>query len=478
MTGPPAERVDEEWLWLLLIVLAAVVLRLWGLGSWQWEQDELYTLRDALNLGASAPGDAPGIASRPLYYLLQHALLTILPPTPFMLRLPAMLFGIAGIVAVWWLGRRAFGATAGLVAALLVTVSPWHLHASQFARYWTLVMAAAAWFYGLLPAAVDGNKPGRLLGTLAALMLGTLTHPTFLFAAVGAVAAVHLWDAEGHVRFRWPSARAWGYLWGPFLLLLGAGYVGLQLVGEARALENHPEGRGLLASLRLVPAMIQWMPLEAAGAAAIGTLLLTIGGAGSDRRWGGMALAASVTGITILFTLSFRTGVYADYGISMLPLAFVSIGGAIQRVGDRMPKAQRRWAIAGLTAALAIGSGPGVVSHLSDGSRYDYRAAYRVIERLGPEYAVFGDIDVIRHAYAPSLIGRTQRTYQPGTPYWLVGSYQRYGLRGGSPRSQQWLDRNCRRVAQFARPRFDYRDFRVELYWCGSAPVPTGTTVP
>ena len=77
--------------------------------------------------------------------MMQHLLLKVIPPTALTLRLPAFLFGVLGVWATWRLARRAFGTTAGLVAAALVALSPWHLYASQFARYWTLVGIVNGW---------------------------------------------------------------------------------------------------------------------------------------------------------------------------------------------------------------------------------------------------------------------------------------------------------------------------------------------
>ena len=88
-------RDNNDRLWLVGIVVLAAALRLWGLPSWEWDGDELYTIRDARDLGASAVRTgAPGIAARPIYYLIQFLLLKVFPETPFFLRLPAAIIPI------------------------------------------------------------------------------------------------------------------------------------------------------------------------------------------------------------------------------------------------------------------------------------------------------------------------------------------------------------------------------------------------
>jgi 4-amino-4-deoxy-L-arabinose transferase-like glycosyltransferase len=472
MTASRQSRKDDL-VWLVVIVALGAMLRLWGLTTWIWEQDELYTLRDAEHLRVTVPG-APGIAGRPLYYLLQHLLLQVLPPTPGFLRSPAFLFGLLGIVATWWLGRRIFGDRAGLVAAALVAISPWHLYASQFARYWTLVYLFAAVLYGMLPRALEDSSPRRLLAVLAVLVLGTLTHPTFLFATAGVILALHLMSPDGQWGLRWPGARPWLYLWGPYLAFLVVGYVALKLNGHGEAIRN-AEGRGVLASLRLVPAMIQWTPLEVAGASAVAGGFLWFGDQSRDRRWTLMAVAGASVAFLLLFVSSLSTGVYADYGIGCLPLVLVTVGGAVQRIAEAVPGRMSGWVTGGATAVLAIGSAPGTLSHLSDGSRFDYRPAYAAIARLAPDRPVAGLIDVLREAYAPEIKPLRYSGSRPSrdlTGFWGIATYQRYGLRARNPQGQQIIDANCHRVLITERPRIDYRIYRVELYWCGTDPVP------
>lgn len=460
--------LKAEQVWLLLILLLGLALRLWGLGSWPWEEDELYTLRDAraLPFQVNRLGD-PGIAARPVYYLLQHALLALLPPTPLLLRLPALLFGMAGLVATWWVGRRVFGPRAGLVAALLLALSPWHLYASQFARYWTLVYLLSTLTYWALPRAIDQDQPKAYLAVLALILMGGLTHPTFLLPVAGVALAVHLFRPDGQVAPRLPSARAWAFLWGPLAVLGAAEFVTLRLTGNQQAIQNWA-GRGLTASLQVIPGMIQWTSVEICGAAIAATAFL-VGRAAPDRRWGGMTILGGGGALLLLFMASFSSNVYADYGISVLPLVYLSIGGAVQRIAAEVRQELSGWVVGGASIALAAGVLPGTVSHLSDGSRFDYRPAFAAIRRLDPEHPVAGGIDVIQKEYAPDL--RMLEIHSPpqmdSLPvFWFITSERRYGLREGGPGLQAWLNAHCRRVLSSGRPRLDYRIYRVDLYSC------------
>lgn len=450
------------------VLLLALALRLYGLATLPFEQDELYTLRDAIDLD----GGVPGIKGRPLYYLMQHVLLYVVPVTPLALRMPAFLFGVVGVWLTWRLGRTLFGPSAGVIGALLVTLSPWHLYASQFARYWTLVYLFAAATLLLLVLAYESNQPRRYLYALAPLLLGSLTHPSFIFPMTGVALALHLFP-EGRLGWRWPTRQAWGWLWLPYVGLIGAGFLALKLTNSSQSLSNWG-GRGVDASLRLLPAMVQWMGPETAIAGLLGVVVLAGSTVARDRVWAGMAALGVLSCVVLMMVASFRTDVYADYGMSMLPLVYVTIGAGIQRLGDAL-LFQRRVLEVGAAAILAAGILPDTVSHLSDGTRFDYRPAYAYIQAEGPAERVVGWPVILQRAYAPDLdfaelrMDRNwlqQQVEENGT-IWLVASYHRSGLVMDPGDVQPWIDANCRVRQRTERTRLDYRNYRVELYRCG-----------
>ncbi|HEX6938518.1 MAG TPA: glycosyltransferase family 39 protein [Longimicrobiales bacterium] len=451
------------------LVLAAG-LRLHGLDQWPLELDEVYTYLRSFDLGR--------FNARPLYFLIQRAFLELLPHDGFYLRLPALVFGLAGVWATWALGRTAFGARAGLVAAFLAAVSPWHLYASQFARYWSLVYLLAAGVCTLLLRAVDTGRKGAYLGALALVLLGMLSHPTFALPLVGFVLGLYLVDRSGAVKWPWPPRRAWYLLWGPLLALGLVGFAALAVAGHLGALRNG-DSRGSLATLRLVPAMAQWAgPVIMAAAVAAGVGLFAARPA--DRRWATAALLGAASCVGLLLLASLMTAVYSDYGLSMMPLAFVTIGGGLQRVGEALPKRDARVFSVAAVAVLAAGVLPGVVSHLSDGTRHDVRPAYDYLRaefargRRAPVYAPSRDLHAV---YAPGLpykrIGtdstRLAEAVRTTGGFWLVGFYRRDGMVMASEAVEAWTRAHCHSVLQTQRPRLDYRIYRVELHWCGHA---------
>jgi hypothetical protein len=466
----------HEAVWLSLILALGTAIRLWGLASWDWEGDELYTLRDAATLRLhSAAGGGPGIAARPVYYVLQHLLLQVLPADHFWLRLPAFGFGVAGIAVTWWVGRRMFGGYAGLVAALLVALSPWHLYASQFARYWSLVYLLATATFGALAIAIDTDRRAAYLRVAALFIVGTLTHPTFAFPMVGAVLGLHLVTADGSLSAVKPTRTELVWLWLPVGVAGTIGFLVLKLIGQEAALQN-ASARGFLVSLRLVPAMVQWMSVAIAGAGLAACVWLFLAGTPANRRWASMTALGGTGALVLLFAASFRSAVYSDYGIAVLPLIYIAIGAAVARVGALSGAAAGPTVVAAGSLALGLASAPETISHLADGSRFDYRPAFEVVRHLGPDRSVTSGVDDIQRKDAPDLhyvpLGKMLMAGADSS-FWLITSTRRYGLREGGPRLEAWIDAHCREVLAQERGRIDYRRYRVDLHWCGPAPLPT-----
>ena len=137
----PDNSVRRPWVWTFLtgLVLVGLGMRLFRLTHWSLVHDEQFTLRDTLRGGELA------LRPKNLLFILNHYLVS-----PFLeldalgLRLLPLVFGVAGIVAVWYFGSKVLGSRAGLFAAVLVTFAPWHLYWSQNARYQSLLFLLSA----------------------------------------------------------------------------------------------------------------------------------------------------------------------------------------------------------------------------------------------------------------------------------------------------------------------------------------------
>lgn len=137
----PAERVL-----VLLIFFAALILRLWGFGIIPGgvNQDGVMAAVDGKALadyGTDRFGTAwpahlyawgYGQMSSLLSYLIA-ACVSLFGLSTVTMRLPQLLASMMGAVCFYVFVRDAFGRRAGLIAALLVAVNPWHMMQSRWA---------------------------------------------------------------------------------------------------------------------------------------------------------------------------------------------------------------------------------------------------------------------------------------------------------------------------------------------------------
>ena len=137
----------EEWApWLVLIItLAGGFLRVLFIGTKGMWLDETFSVWVA---NQSVPDMLQWIVKidphPPLYYLLLHYWIAYNGDTPYYARLLSALFGTATIPIIYLIGRRLSGATAGLVAAVLLAFSPFNIYFAQEARMYTFLMFNAA----------------------------------------------------------------------------------------------------------------------------------------------------------------------------------------------------------------------------------------------------------------------------------------------------------------------------------------------
>jgi uncharacterized membrane protein len=127
------------------------------------------------------------------------------------LRLPAALCGIAGVPAVYWLGKVTAGRPAALIAAALLAVSPFAIAYAQEARSYTLLMLTATLFTGAAYQLVAAPQ-SRSLAMIASGVALLYSHPygTLALVSVCGVLLVWLWasGADRCLRRRLIAATA------------------------------------------------------------------------------------------------------------------------------------------------------------------------------------------------------------------------------------------------------------------------------
>ena len=165
---------------------------------------------------------------------------------------------------------------------------------------------------------------------------------------------------------------------------------------------------------------------------------------------------------------AFVTATYADYAIGALPALCIGVG----LLAGWITATRRALVIGGLAVAALI---PSLASHLSDGTRFDYRPAFEEIRRSAPGRLVLVWPAVTALHYISDL-RRAELAQSPSqldsllaheTRAWAVVSVKRYGLATEGGRAlHDWLQQHCVERDAFERARFDVRMYRVSLQEC------------
>src|SRR5262245_11774067 len=209
----------------------------------------------------------------PLYYWAAAVSLRALPETPELaLRLPSAVGATAAVLAVWATARAAWGAAAGLPAALvLATTFEWTRAATSARVDMMLAAALTAVLVAWILALATSGRAWLGLGVAGAALATLAKGPVGL--VLPALAAGTLRACGGRTRpFRpalvvVPAAALAGIWYGAALLREGHAFVDvvarenwLRFVDPGDAAVGHAHGPGYLVPLGLV-GFLPWTPL-------------------------------------------------------------------------------------------------------------------------------------------------------------------------------------------------------------------------
>lgn len=120
---------SRQWIPIALILLLATGLYLYQLGTESLWLDELSSIRSAKELELTS--------ERPLYYILLRIWMQF-GTSDAWLRGLSVFFALGSVFLTYQLGRRLAGQTTGLIAALLLALSPLFINHAQEVRMYTL----------------------------------------------------------------------------------------------------------------------------------------------------------------------------------------------------------------------------------------------------------------------------------------------------------------------------------------------------
>jgi 4-amino-4-deoxy-L-arabinose transferase-like glycosyltransferase len=178
MTEPRSKHA--AWIAVILIIVVAATVRFIGLGDLGFFGDEETTAFAARSLaeghGAAMPSGMPYRRALPITWLSAVVARGLGVETELAYRVVPALLGTIAIPLIFLAGRQFAGTGTGIIAALLMALSGWHVLWSRTARmYAPLVTALIAFFYLILKWKETGRSR-YLVGAALMYLTGVLIH--------------------------------------------------------------------------------------------------------------------------------------------------------------------------------------------------------------------------------------------------------------------------------------------------------------
>jgi hypothetical protein len=166
------------------------------------------------------------------------------------------------------------------------------------------------------------------------------------------------------------------------------------------------------------------------------------------------------------------------YLFATFPLVLATVGSLVPSLAPE--KSLRKRVAAALMLILGASLAPSTVSHLRDGTRFDYRPALQRIVAEDPRGTVLIWPLIEATWHAPDLTAvelrsstsvRSLDSLASATrQFWVVSSRRRYGIiHDGDESKARWLERRCDRIHTQEKMRFDWEVYGVTLFKCGGS---------
>jgi 4-amino-4-deoxy-L-arabinose transferase-like glycosyltransferase len=256
---PPKRSARNSVRTLVAILAAGALLRLWALGAVGFNSDEAVYAGQA----ASIAGDDvlsplfPMFRAHPLLFQTTLSLVFLGGVSDVAARVLSVVFGLGTVVLTFLLGKRMYGQQAGLVAAALLALMPYHVVVTR-----QVLLDGPLTFFTVLTAycvtrfCLDGGRRWLHLAG-AALGLAVLTKE---IAVIVGVAIVVFFLLRREIRVPWRTAAAGG---GAAMAIMLVHPLSLALAGRTGTGQNYlwwqlfrRPNHGLTFYLEMVPLAI------------------------------------------------------------------------------------------------------------------------------------------------------------------------------------------------------------------------------
>jgi mannosyltransferase len=354
------------------IILIATLMRFYKLGEWGFWIDEAFTL---FYLHARLHE-----LWTPLSFRLIALTIGVLGVSDWSARLAPALIGIVTIPILYFPTRKLFGPGVALLAVALIALSPWHLHWSQNARFYSALLlfytlGAFAFYHWL--------ERDRFIYLVAAgifLLLATMERMNALF--FGPAAAVYFLVVSLVPSFGKPA----GFRWRNLLLLAAPVilFVFYQVVvaGMLTSLNLNIFGRAH-NPLRVLFSVIYDVGLPLFITGFMGGVYLLV----KKNRTGLYIFLGALVPVLLLVLMAPFTQAFSRYVFMTLPFWAILGAVAVKEVFSQIHKSGRIVAVSLLLILFAEPISQNVLYYeFQHGNREDFKSAFAYVEQdLQPE---------------------------------------------------------------------------------------------
>ncbi|MDI6784373.1 MAG: glycosyltransferase family 39 protein, partial [bacterium] len=226
----------EHW-FIIIITVIAGLMRFYQLsGKSFWVDEIIATLVSSRPLDRIFAIRATDVTP-PLRDYLAHLLFLIFGKGEFALRLPSAFFGTASIPLLYFIGKKWLNKPTGVIAAILLTSSPFHLQHSQDGRMYPMfIFFSLATLVFLLSALQrDKSKHWFWLGFIIMTILNIYTTYFAFWVLITEIIIAGVWliwqKIEEQKTYRWYGKQLLGL--GLSLIIIGILYLPwLPVLGE------------------------------------------------------------------------------------------------------------------------------------------------------------------------------------------------------------------------------------------------------
>jgi len=449
IVGEPPNPIQSPfpWVWLAVLTTLAAGLRVVGLNRGLWLDEIGFLLNTVRHPLAEIITVFPGDTQHPLYSILARLSILAFGEHIWSLRLPAVIFGVASVPALYFLAASVVSRTEALLCAAFLAVSYHHVWFSQNARgysalaFWTVVAT-----FSLLRALRTGRR-GSFVAYAINASLGAYTHLAMMFLIashliVAATLALSDWR-RGRSLKKWKLPLQAFLLTGGLTLLLYAPIV----VQVQKFFMKGPSGMKVVST----PNWAMWETIRGltvglgTGGVLIAAALILACGAWSYFKQDRVVFAFLVLpGILTVGSVAVRGTMYPRFFFSLIGFAIMilvrgmivipqSIGATLRRGSSSF----RPWLALAATAVLATAFFVSSAFSLVNNYRYpkqDFEGAIRFVdtERKNEIVVTAGAAAYpLRQYYAKpwdsvETAEELREICSQGKPVWVVYTMPRY----------------------------------------------------